>query len=213
MQNFLYANQIQNMLAQQKVDMFEKLLQSTGREGVHEVIEFLRKTDFYTAPASSKFHSNYQNGLLDHSLVVYVLADKYKDLVLSEKPELSDKISDDRIIIASLLHDVCKSCMYIPAKRWKKDSSNNWIEYQGYEINDTFPIGHGEKSVIMLQNIGLVMNPDEMLAIRYHMGFFDDSGSNLKNAQYSAIKMTPLVPILQMADYTASTMIENTIKY
>ncbi len=213
MQNFLYANQIQNMLAQQKVDMFEKLLQSTGREGVHEVIEFLRKTDFYTAPASSKFHSNYQNGLLDHSLVVYVLADKYKDLVLSEKPELSDKISDDRIIITSLLHDVCKSCMYIPAKRWKKDSSNNWIEYQGYEINDTFPIGHGEKSVIMLQNIGLVMNPDEMLAIRYHMGFFDDSGSNLKNAQYSAIKMTPLVPILQMADYTASTMIESTIKY
>lgn len=213
MQNFLYANQIQNMLAQQKVDMFEKLLQSTGREGVHEVIEFLRKTDFYTAPASSKFHSNYKNGLLDHSLVVYVLADKYKDLVLSEKPELSDKISDDRIIITSLLHDVCKSCMYIPAKRWKKDSSNNWIEYQGYEINDTFPIGHGEKSVIMLQNIGLVMNPDEMLAIRYHMGFFDESGSNLKNAQFSAIKMTPLVPILQMADYTASTMIETTMKF
>lgn len=213
MQNFLYANQIQNMLVQQKVDMFEKLLLSTGREGVHEVIEFLKKTDFYTAPASSRFHSNYPNGLLDHSLVVYVLADKYKDLVLSEKPELGDRISDDRIIIISLLHDICKSCMYIPAKKWKKDSSSNWIEYQGYEINDTFPIGHGEKSVIMLQNIGLTLNPDEMLAIRYHMGFFDDSGSALKSAQYSAIKMTPLVPILQMADFTASTMIEMTMKF
>lgn len=211
MENFLYANQIRGMLTQRKIEMFDKLLMSTGREGMEDVITFLRGTDFYSAPASSKYHSNYQCGLLDHSLVVYVLADKYKDLVLSEKPELKDMVNENKIIIVSLLHDVCKTCMYTPAQKWKKDKSGRWIEYQGYEVNDPFPIGHGEKSVIMLQNIGLKLDPDEMLAIRYHMGFFDDS--SLKSAQYSAIQATPLVPILQMADYTASTMIEATIDF
>ena len=212
MNTVLYsAQQVPTLLYEQKVELFENLLISTNREGMDKVVDFLRNTDFYTAPASSKFHSNYKHGLMDHSLIVYLLADKYKDLILSEKQELAGEIMDDSIILISLLHDICKTCLYIPVNKWKKDSSNNWMQYPSYELNDTFPIGHGEKSVIMLQNIGLKLNPDEMLAIRYHMGFFDDTQN--KQAQYSAIRMTPLVPILQMADYTASTMMESEVKF
>lgn len=209
MQNLLSTKTIPIMLQQQKVLTFENLLLSTNREGIDKVIEFVKGTDFYTAPASSKFHSNYPGGLLDHSLSVYALADKYKDVILSEKPELIDKLKDESIIITSLLHDICKTCLYVQTNKFKKDASTgSWVSYLGYELNDTFPIGHGEKSVIMLQNIGLTLYPDEMLAIRYHMGMYDDSNSSLKQAQFSASKLTPLVPILQMADFTSSSMME-----
>ena len=213
MNQTLNASQIPTSLKEQKVNMFEFLLSSTGRDGVDKVIDFVKRTDFYYAPASSKYHSNYQGGLLDHSLIVYSLANKYRDVIVGEKPDLAGKIKDESIIISSLLHDICKACFYVQTEKWKKDSSSNWIQYPGYEVNDTFPIGHGEKSVIMLQNIGLTLYPDEMLAIRYHMGMYDDANCSLKQAQFNAVQMTPLVPIIQMADFTASSMMETVYKF
>lgn len=213
MNQILNASQIPTSLKEQKVNMFEFLLSSTGRDGVDKVIDFVKRTDFYYAPASSKYHSNYQGGLLDHSLIVYSLANKYKAVIVGEKPDLAGKIKDESIIISSLLHDICKACFYVQTEKWKKDSSSNWIQYPGYEVNDTFPIGHGEKSVIMLQNIGLTLYPDEMLAIRYHMGMYDDANCSLKQAQFTAVQMTPLVPIIQMADFTASSMMETVYKF
>ena len=213
MNQTLNASQIPISLKEQKVNMFEFLLSSTGRDGVDKVIDFVKRTDFYYAPASSKYHSNYQGGLLDHSLIVYSLANKYRAVIVGEKPDLAGKIKDESIIISSLLHDICKACFYVQTEKWKKDSSSNWIQYPGYEVNDTFPIGHGEKSVIMLQNIGLTLYPDEMLAIRYHMGMYDDANCSLKQAQFNAVQMTPLVPIIQMADFTASSMMETVYKF
>ena len=213
MNQTLNASQIPISLKEQKVNMFEFLLSSTGRDGVDKVIDFVKRTDFYYAPASSKYHSNYQGGLLDHSLIVYSLANKYRAVIVGEKPDLAGKIKDESIIISSLLHDICKACFYVQTEKWKKDSSSNWIQYPGYEVNDTFPIGHGEKSVIMLQNIGLTLYPDEMLAIRYHMGMYDDANCSLKQAQFTAVQMTPLVPIIQMADFTASSMMETVYKF
>lgn len=213
MNQTLNASQIPTILKEQKVNMFEFLLSSTGRDGVDKVIDFVKRTDFYYAPASSKYHSNYQGGLLDHSLIVYSLANKYRAVIVGEKPDLAGKIKDESIIISSLLHDICKACFYVQTEKWKKDSSSNWIQYPGYEVNDTFPIGHGEKSVIMLQNIGLTLYPDEMLAIRYHMGMYDDANCSLKQAQFTAVQMTPLVPIIQMADFTASSMMETVYKF
>ena len=213
MNQTLNASQIPKILKEQKVNMFEFLLSSTGRDGVDKVIDFVKRTDFYYAPASSKYHSNYQGGLLDHSLIVYSLANKYRAVIVGEKPDLAGKIKDESIIISSLLHDICKACFYVQTEKWKKDSSSNWIQYPGYEVNDTFPIGHGEKSVIMLQNIGLTLYPDEMLAIRYHMGMYDDANCSLKQAQFTAVQMTPLVPIIQMADFTASSMMETVYKF
>jgi hypothetical protein len=132
-----------------------------------------------------------------------------KDIVLCNKPEIN--IPDDKLTVISLLHDICKTCFYREVTKSKKDVNGNWYNYIGYDVQDTFPIGHGEKSVIMIQNIGFSLYPDEMLAIRYHMGMYDDD-TNLKNAKFTATNMTPLVPILQMADYTASIIIEQTIE-
>lgn len=206
------ASQINVMTLDEKVSQFETLLRSTGRKGIEEVINFLRKSDFYVAPASSKYHSNYRSGLLDHSLTVLCLMFDHCDSAIKNRPEMSAQIDDEAIVISSLLHDICKTGMYVETIKYTKDTSGGWLPYTGYEINDTFPIGHGEKSVIMLQDIGLEMRMNEMLAIRFHMGYWGDPGGDTTYSQRTATDMTPLVTLLQSADFTASTIIEKTIK-
>ena len=185
------------MAKQDKINLFESLLMSTGRAGMDKVIEYLRKTDFYNAPASAKYHSNYETGLLDHSLMVYNLAEAFFEKMKMIDPELAVSIPEESIIVSALLHDVCKICFYRKTIKWKKNEHNDWMQYDGYEIEDSFPIGHGEKSVIMLLKLGLDINPCEMLAIRYHMGFWGESNTEFKIAMKSAIKMCPLVLELQ----------------
>lgn len=200
------------MSKQDKINIFESLLMSTGRSGIDKVIEYLRKTDFYDAPASAKYHSNYETGLLDHSLMVYSIAEAFFEKMKLIDPELAVTIPEESIIITTLLHDICKVCFYRKTVKWKKDEHNDWVQYDGYEIEDSFPIGHGEKSVIMLLKIGLDLNPCEMLSIRYHMGFFGESNVEFKNAMKSSIKMCPLVALLQQADCSATMLFENEIK-
>ena len=203
---------VNRMSKQDKINIFESLLMSTGRTGIDKVIGYLRKTDFYDAPASAKYHSNYETGLLDHSLMVYSIAEAFFEKMKLIDPELAITIPEESIIISALLHDVCKVCFYKKTVKWKKDEHNDWIQYDGYEIEDSFPIGHGEKSVIMLLKIGLDLNPCEMLSIRYHMGFFGESNVEFKNAMKSSIKMCPLVVLLQQADCSATMLFENEIE-
>ena len=203
---------VNRMSKQDKINIFESLLMSTGRTGIDKVIEYLRKTDFYDAPASAKYHSNYETGLLDHSLMVYSIAEAFFEKMKLIDPELAITIPEESIIISALLHDVCKVCFYKKTVKWKKDEHNDWIQYDGYEIEDSFPIGHGEKSVIMLLKIGIDLNPCEMLSIRYHMGFFGESNVEFKNAMKSSIKMCPLVVLLQQADCSATMLFENEIE-
>ena len=203
---------VNRMSKQDKINIFESLLMSTGRTGIDKVIEYLRKTDFYDAPASAKYHSNYETGLLDHSLMVYSIAEAFFEKMKLIDPELAITIPEESIIISALLHDVCKVCFYKKTVKWKKDEHNDWIQYDGYEIEDSFPIGHGEKSVIMLLKIGLDLNPCEMLSIRDHMGFFGESNVEFKNAMKSSIKMCPLVVLLQQADCSATMLFENEIE-
>lgn len=200
------------MAKQDKINLFESLLMSTGRAGMDKIIEYLRKTDFYNAPASAKYHSNYETGLLDHSLMVYNLAEAFFEKMKMIDPELAISIPEESIIISALLHDVCKICFYRKTIKWKKNEHNDWMQYDGYEIEDSFPIGHGEKSVIMLLKLGLDINPCEMLAIRYHMGFWGESNTEFKIAMKSAIKMCPLVVLLQQADCAATMMFEKEIE-
>ena len=203
---------VNRMSKQDKINIFESLLMSTGRTGIDKVIEYLIKTDFYDARASAKYHSNYETGLLDHSLMVYSIAEAFFEKMKLIDPELAITIPEESIIISALLHDVCKVCFYKKTVKWKKDEHNDWIQYDGYEIEDSFPIGHGEKSVIMLLKIGLDLNPCEMLSIRYHMGFFGESNVEFKNAMKSSIKMCPLVVLLQQADCSATMLFENEIE-
>lgn len=201
---------LSELLASQKKDLFEDLLRSTNREGIDAVIAFLNNTDFYTAPSSASYHSNYQGGLLDHSLLVYSTAMRYRSVLLEMMPELEERLPEDSVIIAALLHDICKTCFYKQVQKWRKDANGSWESYLGYEIEDSFPIGHGEKSVIMLQNFGLKLTPDEMLAIRFHMGSWDGAllTNDVKFSYQNAMNKCPLMTVIQNADSTSSLLFE-----
>lgn len=205
------VNDILNVWQQeQKISFFESRLRDVNREGIEKVIEFLRTTDFYVAPSSASYHSNYQGGLLDHSLLVYSLAFKYREGLIAMMPELEEKIPEDSLIISTLLHDICKTCFYKQVMKYRKDENNQWQSYLGYEIDDSFPIGHGEKSVIMLQDLGLQMTPEEMLTIRYHMGAWDGAmlTNDVKFSYSAAMNKYPMMVLVQSADNTSSLVFE-----
>lgn len=195
---------------EEKRYFIESTLQSFGRKGMDKVIEYLQTSDFYYAPSSTKFHSNYQGGLLDHSILVMSVALGLRETMIKMKPELADRLTEESVVISALLHDLCKVGFYIPKDKWKKDENNNWVTYRGYDVEDTFPIGHGEKSVILLQWIGLELTMEEMLAIRYHMGLWSttvDCGDTSRT-YFRAVNMCPLLSIIQNADFMASNMLE-----
>ena len=193
---------------------FINLLRSTGREGIEYLINWLEtKSDFFEAPSSTVFHGNYVGGLCQHSLNVYKAMKKFignSDMLALKEQEL-DKIPEASIIISTLLHDICKANFYFPEiKNFKDEATNTWKKYQTYKCEDHFPVGHGEKSVIMLQNFGLTLQPNEMLAIRYHMGAWDGAmwTNDLKYSYSSAIAICPLVTLIQHADNACSMLFE-----
>ena len=136
---------------------FIKLLRETNREGMDKLIEFLEHSDFFTAPASTRFHGSFEGGLLQHSMKVYE--------ILKEKKEDSDSVR-----IVSLLHDICKSNFYKTDFRNAKNELGVWEKVPYYTIDDTIPYGHGEKSVMMVSEF-IKLTPEERYAIRWHMGF------------------------------------------
>ncbi len=147
---------------------------------------------------------------MDHSLLVMSTALRLRDAMLDMNPELSSRLTVESTIIASLLHDICKIGFYVPKEKWKKDENDRWMSYTGYDVVDTFPIGHGEKSVIILQELGLKLTMEEMLAIRYHMGLWSttvDCGDTSR-AYFRAVEMCPLLSIIQNADFMSSNMLE-----
>ena len=124
---------------------FISLLRSTNREGIEEVIQFLEKSDFYKAPASTRFHGSFEGGLLEHSMKVYeILKHKVKNSVLDLN------VSDDTLIIIALLHDICKVNFYKVDYRNAKNERGEWEKVPYYTVDDTIPYGHGEKSVMMI---------------------------------------------------------------
>lgn len=187
------------------------LLRSTKREGVEEVISRLENWGFFIAPASSSHHLNIPGGLVQHSLNVCELALKIKSEIIIIKPELEGKLSDEKIIVSTLLHDVCKAEIYKPAIKKRKMPAGYWQEYQGYDVDySEFPIGHGEKSVIRLLQWGLKLNEDEMLAIRWHMSAWDlpFQSYEAKDCLNKAIEKCPLLKLVQAADGLASGILE-----
>ncbi|MBQ0029962.1 MAG: HD family phosphohydrolase [Paludibacteraceae bacterium] len=189
---------------------FMELLRSTEREGIEDVIEGLEKDGFFEAPASAGHHLNVEGGLLEHSLNTCKTA-----LAIWEamKPLSADvqKIKRESVIIASLLHDVCKTDIYKRTVKKKKTVIGTWEDSEGYKVSyKNFPMGHGEKSVIMLLFYGLEMNDDEMLAIRWHMGAWGinmNSLEEVRNYDTAGIKY-PLVEIIHSADSLASKILE-----
>lgn len=171
------------------------------REGMENLLNYLEnETDFFTAPASTKHHGAEAFGLLEHSLQVY---DKIEKLI--ESGVYQDNISPDSVVIAALLHDVCKANFYKIVYRWRKDDSNRWEQYPTYEIDDQLPFGHGEKSVLLLQKYIMLTN-EEIAAINWHMGGFDSRAKDYAGmmALSGAMEKFPLAVLLHMADLSAT---------
>ena len=185
----------QNQLAEQFVD----LLRSTGRSGIEELIIYLQEeTDFFTAPASTKYHGAYEGGLLQHSMNVYE--------VLRYDPDGNFSFSDS-IIIVSLLHDICKANCYHTEKRNVKENGV-WVEKQIYVFEDELPLGHGEKSLYLASKF-IELSDEEAAAIRWHMGAFDSAFRGGDRGLNAAYEKYPLAVMLHMADMRAAYLIED----
>lgn len=187
---------------------FIEILEATGRENINYVIEDLDSWGFFTAPASSQGHYAYPGGLLDHSLNVYDAAMNTREWVVRERPDLEGQLPADSIAIAALLHDVCKADFYELVRKKKRNEIGTYEEVETYEIRDErFPVGHGEKSVILLLQSGLDLNDEEIYAIRWHMGPWNLSRDD-ERFYRQAGKLTPLQSLIHSADTIASAILE-----
>lgn len=174
------------------------------RDGADNFLNYLLKTDFFTAPASTRFHGSHEGGLLEHSLNVYHCLKDYLERDRT-KQLYRMNYSEETITLCALLHDVCKVNFYKTDYRNAKNERGEWEKVPYYTIDDTLPYGHGEKSVYIISGF-MRLTREEAFAIRYHMGF---SGVEDKNSIGKAFEMFPLAFALSVADMEASYYLES----
>ena len=168
------------------------------REGADKLLEYLAyQSDFFTCPASARYHGSHAGGLCEHSLNVYDALVRFLDS--PQAKELGFSYSEESVAIVSLLHDVCKiGCYKVSSRNVKVDGV--WQSVPYYEFSDPLPYGHGEKSVYILSGF-LRLTREEAFAIRYHMGF---SGIEEKRDIGAVFEMFPLAFALAHADMIAA---------
>ena len=173
-------------------EQFIELLKSTKREGIENLIEFLKKSDFFKAPASTRFHGNFEGGLAEHSMKVYeILKHKVNNSVMDIQ------IPEESIILIGLLHDICKTNFYKVDYRNAKNALGVWEKVPYYAVEDTIPYGHGEKSVMMITEY-IKLTPEEKYAIRWHMGYTEPK--ELYGTIGEAYKRFPIALLMHEAD-------------
>lgn len=183
------------------IEIFKKYIK---RQGADELLDYLlsSKSDFFEAPASTRFHLSRPGGLLEHSLNVYHCLKAYM-----ERPRVKEvyqlNASDETIAIVSLLHDLCKVNIYKKSFRNRKDEKGNWVQVPSYDFNDDLPYGHGEKSVYIISGF-MKLTREESFAIRYHMGFSETDNRNVGEA----FAKFPLAFALSTADMEATYFLE-----
>ena len=171
------------------------------REGARELLVWLETTDFFTAPASTKFHCACEGGLVQHSLSVYhTLMERYFE-------EGTD--NPESFAIAALLHDLCKANFYkVSTRNVKNEETGSWEKVPYYAVEDQFPYGHGEKSVYLIERF-LRLKPSEAMAIRWHMGGFDDAVRGGSFALSLAFEKYPLAVKMHLADLESTYLREH----
>ena len=178
-----------------------------AREGSEKLLSFLENSDFFTAPASTRYHGNSEGGLCQHSLNVY---DCLCDILA--RPRMKDMYGisypDESVAIAALLHDLCKVNFYKRSSRNVKNEQGRCESVPYYTIEDNLPYGHGEKSVYIVSGY-MRLTRDEAFAIRYHMGF---SGTEDPGNVGKALEMFPLAYALCVADMEAAHFMEGSPK-
>ena len=175
------------------------------REGADRLLAYLCSDacDFFTAPASSRYHSAFEGGLCEHSINVYECLVDYMNRH-RVKDLYGVSYSAESIAIAALLHDLCKINFYKTSFRNVKDENGRWQSVPFYTIEDSLPYGHGEKSVYIISGF-MKLTRDEAFAIRYHMGF---SGNDDERNVGRALEMFPLATALFVADMEATFFVE-----
>lgn len=166
------------------------------RKGITELLDYLETTDFFTAPASTKYHGAYPGGLVEHSLNVY-------RRLVSKQEDMPAGTENETIIVIALLHDICKVNTY---EQTTKIYTGDGIVSCNYTYRNEFPIGHGEKSVILIQRY-MQLTAEEIIAISWHMGGFDARARETRELN-EAWKKHPLAVLLHLADMEATWLDE-----
>lgn len=179
-------------------DDFVKLLRTTNRDGIEDLIRYLQdETDFFSAPASTKYHGAYEGGLLEHSMNVCA------ELNLDPQSRI---YSPESTIIVSLLHDICKANYYGKETRNVK-VNGEWVQKEVYTYQDELPLGHGEKSLYLVSKF-IKLTDEEAAAIRWHMGGFDSAFRGGDRGLNIAFEKYPLAVLLHLADMKATYIVE-----
>lgn len=186
---------------------FIEVMRSTNRKGMDDLLAYVvEDTDFFSAPASTRFHGNFKGGLLIHSVNALNRFDAMCD------KEGIDIPKDSRLIVGGL-HDLCKANQYREIiKTLKNDKDKKWYDCHTYEFtnDNTLPLGHGDKSVMLLQKY-INLTDLEMMCIRWHMGSTEEGA--IKAGINDAFKYHKAVPAMYMADTMATTFDEITVDH
>ena len=195
-----------NRVAENKNRFMEIYKTHIKREGADRLLTYLEKSDFFTAPSSTRFHCSYEGGLCEHSLNVYDCLKDYlsRDFV---RNRYNLNPSEEKIAIVALLHDLCKVNTYVVSMRNKKDENGQWVQVPFYEFKEKFNYGsHGGKSIFIIQEF-MKLDPEEQVAINCHMGAYDrmpgDFSLNNAYAQF------PLALALHIADVESTVILEH----
>lgn len=182
-----------------KAEFIDIFTQHIKRPGADKLLDWLSTTDFFTAPASTRFHGACEAGLVMHSVNVYnVLMQRH----------FTEEDSNETFAIVALLHDLCKANFYKSGFRnVKNDETGQWEKVPSYSVQDAFPYGHGEKSVYLIERF-IRLKPAEAIAIRWHMGGFDDAVRGGSFTISDAYKEYPLAVKLHLADLESTYLVE-----
>lgn len=195
-----------------KEEFIQIYKENIKRNGADKLLDFLLKSDFFTAPSSTRFHGAYEGGLVQHSVNVYHCLKDYLSRPRTKELYGMD-YSEETIALVALLHDVCKVNFYtVEMRNRKNDETGQWEKVPFYTVNDNLPYGHGEKSVYILSGYFYGddrLTREEAFAIRYHMGF---SGTEDNYVIGKALEMYPLALALNVADMEASYYLEGSSK-
>ena len=194
-------------IKKQKEEFLKIYNENIKREGAAQLLDFIKSSDFFEAPASTKFHSAFDGGLCFHSVNVY---HRFKELVLNEYGKDYAKVIDDEsIAVIALLHDICKVNFYKKEMRNVK-VENEWVKQPYYTVEDSLPFGHGEKSVYMISAY-IKLSRAEAMAINWHMGGFDQRVVGGSYAMSEAFYKFPTAALFHIADVMA-TYLDETVK-
>lgn len=182
------------------------------RPGMEKLLAWLESSDFFEAPASTRFHLSRPGGLVEHSVHVYKrLLKLYKaektDPAYPGTPYIPTAEEMESIAICGLLHDICKADFYAVEMRNRKNEQGQWEKYPFYVVNDQLPYGHGEKSVYIISGF-MKLTREEAMAIRWHMGFSDNDFKAGGFSVGNAFEKFTLAVLTHIADLQATYLDE-----